>query len=360
LFKKKEKHFLTETKHNYYINKKGNMSNKSYKDKRMNIIVNKIGLSEENALWCIDKDKKYAIWLANQIKNNQLELNQLANANVDLILDWKKENQEINLNDYTFNVALKEARKFQKTLFVPNPNGLKNTNVVIDCGDYKWVQLITKEDCREEGSAMGHCIGNSSHSSRISSGSAIAFSLRDKFNRPHISIEASSNDRVIIEMKGSSNQIPKDEYVSYFVDLFKKYHFTGLNDYYGREMFLRNSQIVEEINELDDSFFDFDFKLEIGLQPFEENEIYIKLIEINSNINKTIDIPDNTRFTNTLKLVANKVSIGSNLLIGGDLILECKTLKIGDNIKVGGNFKTNKQIKNIENKVECFGEFQII
>ena len=80
LLKKKEKHFLTETKHNYYINKKGNMSNKSYKDKRMNIIVNKIGLSEENALWCIDKDKKYAIWLANQIKNNQLELNQLANA----------------------------------------------------------------------------------------------------------------------------------------------------------------------------------------------------------------------------------------------------------------------------------------
>ena len=67
------------------------MSNKSYKDKRMNIIVNKIGLSEENALWCIEKDKKYAIWLANQIKNNQLELNQLANANVDLILDWKKE-----------------------------------------------------------------------------------------------------------------------------------------------------------------------------------------------------------------------------------------------------------------------------
>ena len=339
------------------------MSNKTYKDKRMNIMVNKIGLSEENALWCIEKDKKYAIWLANQIKNNQLVLgsNKLkVEADIDLILDWKKENQEINLNDYEFNLALKEAQKFQKALFIPNPNGLKNTNVVLDCGEYKWVQLITKEDCREEGSAMGHCIGNSGHSNRISSGSAIAFSLRDKFNRPHISIEAGANDRVIVEMKGSGNQMPKDEYVGYFLELFKKYNFTGVNDYYGREMFLRNTKIAEEIDKIDERFFDFDFKLEIGLSPFQENEIYVKLIEINTNINKTIEIPDNTKFTNSLKLTANNISIGDNVMIGGDLIIECKKFKIGNNVKVGGNFKTNNKVKGIENKVSCFGKFEIV
>ena len=41
---------------------------KKYADKRMNIIVNKIGLTEKEAFFCVEKHKKYAIWLANQIK----------------------------------------------------------------------------------------------------------------------------------------------------------------------------------------------------------------------------------------------------------------------------------------------------
>ena len=50
---------------------------KNYTDKRMNIIVNKIELTEEEALFCIEKHKKYAIWLANQIKEFQSKINAL-------------------------------------------------------------------------------------------------------------------------------------------------------------------------------------------------------------------------------------------------------------------------------------------
>ena len=40
---------------------------KRFQDKRMNIMVNKIGLPEIVAEWCLSKSKKYSIWLANQI-----------------------------------------------------------------------------------------------------------------------------------------------------------------------------------------------------------------------------------------------------------------------------------------------------
>jgi len=112
-----------------------------YQDKRMNIMVNKIGLSEEKALWCIDKSKKYAIWLANQMKVR--DLTKLENE-VDTILDWKREVQEVNLNELNFAQAIKEAREYQNSLFVPNANGLQNKNVVLDIGEFKWVQLITR------------------------------------------------------------------------------------------------------------------------------------------------------------------------------------------------------------------------
>ena len=38
------------------------MNTNKFKDKRMNIMVNKIGLSEKKATWCLEKDKKYYIW----------------------------------------------------------------------------------------------------------------------------------------------------------------------------------------------------------------------------------------------------------------------------------------------------------
>ena len=40
---------------------------KVYTDKKMNIMVNKIGLDEKLADLCLQKSKKYSIWLANQV-----------------------------------------------------------------------------------------------------------------------------------------------------------------------------------------------------------------------------------------------------------------------------------------------------
>ena len=340
-----------------------------FQDKRMNIMVNKIGIKEPIAEWCLSKSKKYCLWIANQIVNVQsllsLEMNlendyklvQFGNQ-IDRILDWKKEVQNINLNEYNFSLALKEADKFHKSLFVPNNNGLKNTNIVLDCGDYKWVQLITPNDCKEEGNTMGHCIGNSSHSQRISSGGSIAFSLRDKYNRPLLTIEAHSVRKDIFEFKGNSNHQPKPEYLEHFVKLNEKYNFSQITD--GTRMcFENNIKAVEDITKVNSTFFSFDFQLKLGLLPFAEGESYME--QINITTQKDILIPDNISIYNSISIATTeKVTLGENLLIGGNLTLQVapSNLKIKDNIGVGGNlFLGSKLSKHKDiNKISCFGE----
>ncbi len=353
------------------------METKRFKDKRMNIMVNKMSLPEEVAEWCLSKSKKYCLWIANQIvdincyrlnwflqtqtESQKQKFNNFSNE-VDSILDWKKEVQNINLNEYRFNKALKEATKFQKSLFVPNENGLKNTSVVLDCGEFKWVQLSTSKDCKEEGSTMGHCIGNSSHSQRISSGVSVAFSLRDKYNRPHLTVEAYSKDKRIFEFKGHSNSAPKPEYLDYFVELNKKYNFSEITDSTKRA-FENNVNAVREISNANSNFFTFDFQLSLGLSPFGSGESYLEQINIISAQN--ITIPDNVKLYSSFSIATSGVVVlGDNVLIGGDLILNVnkRNLTIGENIGVGGNLLVTKELINTKkvNNLNCFGKTILI
>lgn len=336
---------------------------KTFQDKRMNTMVNKIGLPENLAEWCLEKNKKYSIWIANQlikINHKNKDVFYEFENNINTIIDWKKEVQGINLNDYNLYTALKEAREFQKSLFTNNDNSLTNTNVILDCGDYKWVQLITKYDCIEEGNAMGHCIGNSSHSSRIASGNSIAFSLRDKFNKPHLTLEASISDKEIFEFKGNSNNLPKKEYLNYFAKLNEKYNFLTITDSTIKS-FEYNVNAVEEISKINKDFFSFDFKIRIGLLPFSEGESYFDLLTINIQ-DREINIPDNVEFYNSIEIISNdNISLGNNLLIGGNLSLKTNKknkIKLGNNIGIGGNVYLSSNLKKHQDlkNIECFGE----
>ena len=346
---------------------------KRFQDKRMNIMVNKIGLPEIVAEWCLSKSKKYSIWLANQIgdKNcyrvnwfleNQTSKQEQKKINfsneVDTILDWKKEVQDINLNEHNFDNALTKAKKFHKDLFVPNGNGLKNTNVVLDCGEYKWVQLVTVKDCKEEGNTMGHCIGGNGHNTRISSGKSVAFSLRDKYNKPHLTLEAYSDNKNIFEFKGNSNSVPKTEYLDYFVKLNEKFNFSKITDHTIRA-FENNIEAVEQITKANENFFSFDFKLKLGFLPFTNGESYIDTINITTQ--KSIKIPDNVSFYSSISIATSeKVTLGENLLVGGNLTLQVapSNLTIKDNIGVGGNLFLGGKLSNHKDidKISYFGE----
>jgi len=330
------------------------MKENLYTDKKMNILINKIGLSNENAQFCYDKSKKYSVWLGNQVlKYPNIIKDDKINNDIELVLDWKKEIQDINLKEFDFFSALKQAKEFQKSLFIPNSNGLKNTNVILDCGEYKWVQLLTKKDCKEEGSFMGHCIGGSSHSTRISNGNSVAFSLRDKFNKPHITIEAridkDNNIGNIFEFKGTANGVPNVTYTKYFVQLLKKYNFKGVTDTQFFNSIQNSFSLVEEIDEINNGFLPFEFKLKFGLTPFREGDIYLQELEINSDNEIVID--KNVSFYSNLTLcLEKKVVLEGDILIGGNLIVKSKKVIVGENIQVGGNiYISSKKIENKQN-----------
>jgi acetyltransferase-like isoleucine patch superfamily enzyme len=337
------------------------MSELKYTDKRINVIVGKVGLSEEQAIYCIGKHKKYAIWIANQIKDFSLDIDCFETDNkINRILDWKRDAQEVNLNELNFKQANKLADKYFDSLFIKTSKSLKNKNVVLDCGDYKWVQLKTVDDCVEEGNAMGHCIGGNGHSANISQEKSIAFSLRDKYNKPHLTLEARFDKKTneigkIFEFKGSSNQVPNLDYVKYFVELMKKYSFEGCADSSLYNSLNGAFGIVKEINSINSEFFPFEIKIEFGLNVFGENEIFIN--EINVKNGEVINIPKGMMFYTNVNITAKEINISDNNIIGGSLYLNSKKISIGESVKIAGNLKIENS-KNIKtsNNIIVFGD----
>lgn len=339
------------------------MSELKYTDKRINIIVGKVGLTESQAIYCIGKHKKYAIWIANQIKDFNIDINSIDDDNkINRILDWKREAQEVNLNELNFKQALKMADKYFDSLFVKTSKSLKNKNVVLDCGKYKWVQLKTVEDCVEEGKAMSHCIGGSGHSQRIFEERSIAFSLRDKYNKPHLTLEApydKKNNQIgkIFEFKGTSNQTPNIEYSKYFVELLKKYKFSGYSDS-NLEYSVKNSfDLIKQINEVNSEFFPFEVKLSMGLDCFGEQEIIIQQINIQNG--KVINLPKELMFYTNVSIQAETINILDNILIGGSLNLEAKNISIGESVKIAGNLTIKNATKlKLSNSIVVFGDIK--
>ena len=183
------------------------------------VIVDKIGLSQEMADWTHNISEKYSIWIANQIK--KFNLDKASESDFRKILDWKKVNQEVNLNKFDFESALNTSNQWHQEQFKVQDIKLRNKDVFLKTGPYFWVQLTTKEDCAEEGLSMGHCIGGDGHAPRIADGTYKAFSMRDSNNQPHITIEIDPKGR-IIEFKGKENKIPNEKYLPYAFEFLLK------------------------------------------------------------------------------------------------------------------------------------------
>lgn len=92
--------------------------------------------------------------------------------------------------------------------------GPDSPDVLLTVGQYAWVP-VTSEDARIEGAKMQNCIGkfcNPGPTTKI-------FSLRNKFNNPHISLSIKNKGSywVFGEIKGKQNRIPIPKYVQYIM-----------------------------------------------------------------------------------------------------------------------------------------------
>ena len=88
---------------------------------------------------------------------------------------------------------------------------------------FRWVKLVSALQFEREGRIMNHCVGNGSYFARFrANGLTEYFSLRDKLNKPHATMEVSFDTShpvmrkgSVQQCKGNSNKKPDKEHQAY-------------------------------------------------------------------------------------------------------------------------------------------------
>lgn len=83
---------------------------------------------------------------------------------------------------------------------------------------YTWVELTGRDALALEGDKMGHCVGGDDYVKQVANGSTKIYSLRDKKDEPHVTIDYSTYKNIIVQIKGKSNNPPIPKYHEYIID----------------------------------------------------------------------------------------------------------------------------------------------
>lgn len=219
------------------------------------VLMDKVGLSEENADFLDKTCGSLAVWMANKVIDYQLKamkswvgfdekeltkdkavekinsgnMRNYYGSKVTEIMDWVRIGLNGNVNEYK-NLSLmelvEESKRWHDSLGIGG--GVINYNeenpIIKDFRDengigFYWVDLQTN-DSREECERMGHC-GRTGYGN-------IIYSLRetkklpgDKYtiNKSHLTASI-GRDGTLYQLKGPKNSKPKEEYHNYILPLF--------------------------------------------------------------------------------------------------------------------------------------------
>ena len=78
---------------------------------------------------------------------------------------------------------------------------------------FRIVRLTTLESLDREGVAMGHCVGQGAYDKSLVDGSREFFSLRDRSNQPHSTIEVDTREHAVLQCQGKENKPPVSRYL---------------------------------------------------------------------------------------------------------------------------------------------------
>jgi hypothetical protein len=249
-------------------------------------LMDKVGLSEENAEYLERVCGPLSVWMANKVIDYQLKsmkswvgfkdeeltkekaLERINSGNmmnvygffVTEIMDWIRIGLNGNVNEYK-NLSLiqlgEESKRWHDSLGIGGGdiNYIEKGDIVLDFRDsdgegYYWVNTGTN-DCNEESRRMGHC-GRTNRGNTIWSLRNVK-KLKDTYtmNNSVVTAAIGDNDGYVWQMKGPKNSKPKKEFHKYIIPLF---YLKGENGYvikgFGREY---NSKNDFQIGDLDNS-----------------------------------------------------------------------------------------------------------
>ena len=206
------------------------------------ILIDKVGLSAENAEMVDRIAGPLSVWLANKFiervqkwrgeskeealnRINSLSLSTAMNT-MTSIMDWIRVGLDGNVKPFmtlTFDELYKKSREWHDSLEVGQGdiNYVEKNPVILDFrnenGDgFYWVDLETSNS-PEECERMGHC-GRSSSGNIYSLREVKTLNPKFKLNKSHLTA-AISDDGVIYQMKGPKNSKPQSKYHKYIIDL---------------------------------------------------------------------------------------------------------------------------------------------
>ncbi len=236
-----------------YNNKFGIISEASKKD----ILINKLGASEENAKILDDIFGPLSVWIAKKIGDQYIKIYPKEYSTLKDVLrslhfkaaSWR--NQFTSIKDYivvglngnkssldnlNYIEIYSESKLWHDSLNVGNGkvNYIEKNPIIIDFRDengegYYWVDLQTKNS-EEECERMGHC-GRSSLGTLYSLRSYKSLPGSEfKINRSHLTAAIGENDGILYQLKGPKNSKPKEEYHKYILPLFD-YVLDDINGY---------------------------------------------------------------------------------------------------------------------------------
>jgi len=137
------------------------------------------------------------------------------------VLDYFEANPDLNISRISIPEAIRQSERWteelnKKALDNEDPSGLKEVRKYPD--GFRWVKVTSAQSLDREGKLMKHCVG--SYYDRVSSGSSIIYSLRDKKNEPHCTVEV--QDTELIQAQGKANGPIDDKYLKYVQDFVMK------------------------------------------------------------------------------------------------------------------------------------------
>lgn len=187
---------------------------------KLNILTEKIGLSQKKAEWVLKRTTKHHIWLANQVKSLNCYKDYL--TDIIMVFNWLKLDNTVNIKELTLSEATKLAKTAldNKYGFIIINGSLKNMDVVLDLGEYKWVKLNTVNDCYEEGNAMSNCL-NTDRSFSVRDGKKNVYSLRDKYNKPHVTLDITNRFNIGNLYGYGNSTVTNDDYIDAIIDFLE-------------------------------------------------------------------------------------------------------------------------------------------
>ena len=170
--------------------------------------------------------KRFAKWLGNAVYTHETtERNNLDsvdnpgelsvyNNDVRYIADYLNGSQEIPGNVWEMSwssvFSLSEDWHEEIKRGIKYTGEYKNKTVVHEFGNgFTIVDVDTEHDLETEGDLMGHCVGG--YCDDVADGVVTIYSLRDKRNKPHATIEVTRSGSVD-QIKGKGNDAPAEKY----------------------------------------------------------------------------------------------------------------------------------------------------